>query len=116
MEAQELAHNLQLEWPDFLKEYTDPRWPGTESFLIKHQTGACIFLTSSRDRKEHLCRIHFFKPSCCREWKTGLDRTECRQGLASIWGLTAGPKGEISGSPEKLIQFSNFIKKCRDGE
>ena len=79
-EAQALAKKLGIKWEVFKAEYTDPRWPGTQTFLLRKENGACIFLKKTPDGLS-LCRIHSAKPSCCSEWQAGLDKPECREGL-----------------------------------
>jgi Fe-S-cluster containining protein len=96
-EARRTAANLEIEWDQFLIKYTDSRWPGTESFLIRHVNGACMFLQSSNNKKQKLCLIHAFKPECCKEWAAGIDKPECRQGLETVWGFEVKPSEQISG-------------------
>jgi hypothetical protein len=105
-----IAGKLGIRWKDFIRDYTDPRWPGTESFLLRKNNGICLFLKASTDKKQNLCLIHGFKPSCCLEWESGLEQRECREGLKTAWDLTVDSSGQISGTPEKLAEFENFIK------
>jgi len=107
-EGRSIAQKLGLSWDRFLDEYTDKRWPGTRSFLLKHQDGACIFLSRPADNQTRLCSIHNFKPACCLEWKADLKNAECREGMQNLWGLTVDPAGRISGSQEKIEQFRLF--------
>jgi Fe-S-cluster containining protein len=109
IEAHRIADKLKISWDQFRKEYTDPRWPGTQSFLIKHTNGACLFLKTSADKKQKICLIHDIKPDCCREWIQGPDRPECREGLKMIWGLTIDDSGRIFGLPEKLEAFQKYL-------
>ena len=90
-------------------KYTDPRWPGTESLLIVHRGGACIFLRREDNGKTTLCRIHKFKPASCKGWIFGWDKRECREGLLERWGLMVNRDGEIEGSEEKIREFNDFI-------
>ncbi len=89
-EAHIIADKLGVSWRHFLADYIDPRWPGTRNFLLRHINGACVFLRVSSDQKQKLCSIHTFKPSCCQEWKPGIDRSECLDGLKTIWDLATG--------------------------
>jgi hypothetical protein len=110
-EAHLLAEKLGLRWERFLSEYTDPRWPGTESFLIRQDNDVCLFFKPSGDHKQSLCVIHPFKPACCRNWQSGLDKPECRHGLQSIWGLNVDSSGQVSGEPGKLAELNQFIQR-----
>jgi hypothetical protein len=109
-EAHLISAKLGLNWTDFLSDYIDPRWPGTHNLLIRHINGACAFLTPSRDQKQFLCTIHDYKPSCCRDWKQGLDRRECQKGLSTRWGLKIDQSGKIQGTREKLELFEAYLK------
>src|SRR4030067_41008 len=80
-EAQRLAAHLNIKFDIFLQDYTDPRWPGTENFLIRHHDGACIFLENISGTKLTGCRIHHVRPQDCRDWTPEIDRSECRHGL-----------------------------------
>jgi Fe-S-cluster containining protein len=107
-EARTLAANLGVSWDRFLADYTDPRWPGTRNFLLRHVDDACIFLGPSEDNSRRLCRIHDFKPACCREWKPGLDHAECREGLKTTWDLIPDGTGKIGGSRGRIEAFRAF--------
>jgi Fe-S-cluster containining protein len=109
-EAHIICDKLGLTWERFLTEFTDPRWPGTLSLLIRHINGGCIFLTTSGDGKQSLCSIHDYKPSCCRDWKSGLDRIECQEGLFSKWGLVADSNGRITGTKQNLELFKDYSR------
>jgi hypothetical protein len=98
-----------MNWDSFLIEYIDPRWPGTQSLLIKHNPGGCVFLQSPENSKVYLCRIHTFKPSCCLDWKPGLGQPECRRGLEIRWNLTCDPSGTIGGPLENLKEFEDYL-------
>lgn len=80
-EIDEIAQNLGISNEQFIQQYTDPRWPGTRSFLIRHVDSVCIFLKPSEDGQVRLCSIHAFKPACCLEWQAQADRSECQEGL-----------------------------------
>jgi len=82
-EAQAISAKLEISWERFLAEYTDPRWPGTNSFLLRHADGACIFLKRSENGDHTLCQIHSFKPSCCLEWIAGPQHPECLEDCAT---------------------------------
>ena len=107
-EAQSIGQKLKIGFAEFLKEYTDPRWPDSNTFLIRHQNGACIFLESKTGKKESRCLIHSFRPQDCRDWVPDLDRPECQEGLAQ-WGLTVSTNGEIIGPAAELREFQSFL-------
>lgn len=109
-EAQEVAAHLNLPLQQFLDEYTDTRWPGEDTFLIKQKEGVCIFLTQDSNSPAKFCRIHEFKPSSCRKWSASLFRRECRQGLSRDWELSVNESGEITGSPANIKKFKEFLK------
>ena len=95
MEARRIADGLGIMWDKFLERYTDQAWPGTSSFLIRRENGACAFLEHLDEDKPACCRIHDFKPTSCREWSPGLYRSECRTGLSKHWGLAVSSSGQI---------------------
>jgi Fe-S-cluster containining protein len=109
-EAHLISDKLGLSWVSFSSDYIDPRWPGTRNLLIRHVNEACAFLKPSTNKKQFLCSIHDFKPSCCRNWKQGLDRQECQNGLLKRWGLKINQSGKIQGAPEKLELFKNYLQ------
>lgn len=78
-EAQQVADGLGISFEEFLDKYTDHRWGGTESFLLRHQGGGCIFL--SRDAHNlATCSINSFKPSDCSAWAADPSKPECQEG------------------------------------
>jgi Fe-S-cluster containining protein len=102
---------LQLD--EFLSEYTDPRWPGTNSFIFKQVDGVCIFLKTelvSNQFHQSLCSIHKIKPICCREWSSSFEKAECQYGLKQKWGLSFDSSGIFQGPPEKLVIFKEYLK------
>lgn len=88
-EVDSIAKNLNITADQFIKHYTDRRWPGTQSFLIRQANEACLFLKPSTDGKFKLCSIHAFKPNCCLEWQAGASREECQEGLNKGWNSSA---------------------------
>jgi uncharacterized protein len=108
-EAHRICHKLGLSLDRFVTEFTDTRWPGTQSFLIKHVNGSCIFLQSSENPRQLLCSIHEFKPDCCLDWKPGMDRNECKEGLSKQWLLETDSTGGLRGSQESVQLFSQYL-------
>jgi hypothetical protein len=107
-EAQAIAQKLKIRFTEFLREYTDPRWPDSNSFLIRHRNGACIFLDSKTGKKESRCLVHSCRPQDCRDWVADLDRPECQAGLAK-WGLAVNTSSEIVGNAAELREFQSFL-------
>jgi len=107
-EAQQLASHLNLEREAFLRDYTDPRWPGKDNFLIRHPDEACIFLENIEGTKLTGCRIYSFRPQDCRDWTPDIDRSECRRGLEK-WGLRINASGKIEGTSEDINRFRLFL-------
>ena len=112
-EARIIADKLGLSWERFLVQCTDPRWPGTQSFLIRHRKDICWFLHVSVDKKQSLCLIHAFKPACCQNWEAGLTRSECQDGLKAKWGLTVDSSRRICGPQQKIEAFERFIQSLK---
>lgn len=111
MEAVSICDTLGLEWEEFHERYLDKRWPGSSSFLVRHNEHGCVFLKRSPGEKAATCFIHNFKPSACVEWQPGLFKKECRDGLKRAWKLEVGEGGTIKGKSEALKSFNEFNKK-----
>jgi Fe-S-cluster containining protein len=80
-EVWEIADGLHISPDEFVDRYTDHRWGGTESFLLRHQAGACVFLSRTGNSLITGCIIDPFKPSDCRAWAADPGRPECQEGL-----------------------------------
>jgi hypothetical protein len=80
-EVQQVADGLLISQDEFVDRYTDHRWGGTKSFLLRHQDGACIFLLREENSEITSCSIDPFKPSDCRAWIPDPGRPECQHGL-----------------------------------
>ena len=109
-ESQTIADHLGVSLQKFIDDCTDPRWPGTDTHLLLHKDGMCIFLEKKEEKAKWLCRIHAFKPAACRQWTASLSQKECRQGLSRYWGLSVNDSGQIIGSIEDLQCFQTFLK------
>jgi len=81
VEEQQIADGLTIGRDEFLDRYTDHRWGGTESFLLRHQDGACVFLSHVENSPMTYCSINPFKPSDCREYSPDPCKPECQEGL-----------------------------------
>ena len=108
-EAQIFAAKLGLPWQQFIDEYADPRWPGTRSLVLRHSLYGCLFLAQPEGSAIGLCRVHAFKPQCCRDWQAKLWKKECRQGLSKYWNLTVNENDRITGSPDALKSFYAYL-------
>ncbi len=109
IEAHRIADHLGLPFEVFLERYTDHRWYGPDS-LLRQLDGACVFLVGDTGSKLRNCRIHMIKPQACRDWTPGLDRPECREGLAKHWQLSVNSSGQLEGSEENLQKFHSFLE------
>lgn len=110
LEARRIASVMNLTWQEFLDQYTDPRWPGSESFLLCQRNGACVFLEHVEGSAKTSCLIHAMRPSSCCEWLPGLHRRECQEGLAKYWELAVSASGELQGSRDAIEHFKTFLK------
>jgi Fe-S-cluster containining protein len=106
-ELQQLASFLTIPPGQFIAQYSDPRWPGQNNWLLKQTNGACPFLVG--DKREYICAIHSVKPQACREWKASFSKPECRQGLAHYWHLAIFDN-QLHGNPESIRAFEDFCK------
>lgn len=79
-EAQRIASYLGITMHDWVKAYSDQKWPSDNNYLIRHVDSACIFLKYDKDMS--YCDIQPCKPSCCADWIPSLEKKECRQGLS----------------------------------
>ena len=109
-EARAIAEHMGMELYDWVGRYCDPRWSGTQSHLIRHERGACVFLERSGDSKTSLCGIYRVRPSSCRNWASGVDKPECREGLWRYWRISVSPEGQLDGTPENLAEFRKFVR------
>lgn len=109
VEARRLADRLGLAWDEFRARYVDRHWPATESFLLRQEDGACVFLERGGGLAVSSCLIHPFKPLACQELTCSLSRPECQEGLARDWGLTISPAGRIRGPKETIQRFRSFL-------
>ena len=109
-EARRINEELEISWEEFVEGYTDLNWPGTESFLIRHSTGACIFLKHEEGSSVAICLIHPFRPSSCRDWNPSQYRPECQEGLNNYWGLKISPAGKFQGAQHKIQRFQSFLE------
>ncbi len=107
-EAQTIAGKLGISFEEFLSKFTDPRWPGQDSFLLVHKDGGCVFLNNEPDSRITGCSIHSFRPEDCRAWSAGIDRPECQSGL-DYWGLSVEDNA-ITGTEADVAKFEAFLK------
>jgi Fe-S-cluster containining protein len=112
-EAQKIADHLGVSLQKFLDDSGDPRWPGTDTHLLRHKDGKCIFLEQKDGSALSICWIQTFKPIACRQWAASLNKKECRQGLSCYWRLSVDDSGKITGSSEDLQCFDAFLKTLK---
>ncbi len=112
-ELRRMAEFLGITNAEFVKQYTDPRWPITEKFLLRHRSnGGCIFLV--HHGKEALCSIHVAKPDACRAWMPSLERKECASGLGRVWGLAITEGGELCGEEHDKKAFLDYLNSISE--
>jgi len=109
-ESRLIAGRLGMSLQQFLDDCTDARWPGTETHLLRHADGKCLFLEQQAGKTKWLCRIHAFKPDCCLQWAAGPEKKECLRGLSLYWGLSVDDSGNLTGSATDLEYFRDFLK------
>jgi Fe-S-cluster containining protein len=109
-EVTEIAGKLNITPQKFLSDYTDQRWPGTESFLLVHVNDACIFMETRPDTNLCLCRIHSFKPASCRAWAAGTHKSECQNGLKKLFGISVDASAKMQASDEQLKRLAERVK------
>jgi Fe-S-cluster containining protein len=83
-DTERITKFLKISPAEWDEQYDDPRWQFSEWRLIRHINGACAFLKF--DEGLSTCTIHEVKPACCAKWPAGLDKKECREGLAKKRG------------------------------
>ena len=79
-ELREQAAARGLSLRTFNRRYTRP-YPlrrGWRQFTTGG-TGGCVFL--QQDGSRYLCSIYEHRPQVCQDWKAGLDKRECLEGL-----------------------------------
>lgn len=107
-EAHRITDKIGITWDEWMNSYINDRWPGTESFILRRHNGKCLFL--KEEGEQSLCSIHSFKPSLCIEWSQGTHRKECQRGLQKRWGITIDSSGNLSGTPQSLQRYRNYVK------
>jgi len=110
IKARRICDELGLKWNMFPGRYIDSQWPGSDSFLLRKENGACIFLKDTNIPGSKVCLIHMFKPSACRDWSPSLHRHECQQGLAKYWNITVNDEGKLCGSDERILLFRQYLE------
>jgi len=113
VEAKRIAAELGIPWKEFIANYTDQRWPGAESFLLRHEHGACIFLKHDKIEKMTGCLIYPFRPSSCQEWRPSPHRAECQEGLHKYWGIKISLDGKLKGNRTTIRRFQTFLKSLK---
>ena len=110
IEARRIADELGLTWETWLERYADPSCPRTDSFLLRRDNGACVFLKHEKGNKVSSCLIYSCRPSACADWSPSLYRPACQHGLTKYWELAVSTSGRIEGSEQQLRDFTTFLK------
>ncbi len=107
-----IARQLKISEAEFIRKYTDPRWPGEASFLIVHRKGSCAFLNEVTGNRTTICSIHPYRPKDCRDWYPDINKSECSQGLA-LWNLSLDTEGNIIGSEDEINTFYKYLDSLK---
>jgi hypothetical protein len=78
-EARAIARALNMPYETFLNKYLQKYPLRADSYLVRRKENACIFLRFENGLAS--CLIHEHKPEACRNWKPGLEKPECQEGL-----------------------------------
>ena len=113
-EARAIAEHMGMELFEWIGLYCDPRWHGTQSHLIRHERGACVFLERSRGSKVALCGVYGVRPASCRNWASGVGKPECREGLRRHWRIGVSPEGQLDGTSESLARLRDFMHMLQE--
>jgi len=106
-EAHKLADFLKIDWQTWLSNYTNPAWPGVRSMLLVRLGGECVFLTKPLEDNSRVCLIHSVRPAACRDWQAGIDKIDCRNGLAKSFGLSVSDSSKITGNQKDIDIFEH---------
>lgn len=111
-EAVRLAQRLGISVKEFLEAYTDKRWPGERSFLLRQESGHCVFLDAGLSNSGITeCIIQSFKPASCREWCSNLSHIECRKGMMRMLGISRDGSGEVVSPEEGRVLFEAHLEE-----
>jgi len=106
-----IADHLGISLQQFYDDCTDPRWPGSDTHLLRHKDGRCLFLEKKKAGKPcGFAGSMLSSPPLCRQWTAGLSQKECRKGLSRDWGLSVDDSGKLIGSSKDLQCFQTFLK------
>ena len=109
-EATVLASHMSMEFYEWVGRFCDPRWYDPRSYLVRHEGGHCVFLKRGADERTYLCSVHEVRPSSCREWRAGLDKPECREGLRRYWSVRVDEDGNLLGTPTALSRLQRHLR------
>lgn len=116
IEGRRIADELGLSWDEFLYRYVSQNSSNPESFILRRNEKACVFLENVGNSNTSRCLIHPFKPSACREWNPSLYRRDCQEGLTKYWGLTVSPFGLPEGPEQNLRRFHSLLESLSSPE
>lgn len=102
-DVERLARFLALSADDLLARFARAYPPGG-THVLRHDEAGCVFLTRNGDGRA-TCSVHPARPEACRAWQAGLERPECRDGLARM-GEGLLPVADLyPGEPESLAEL-----------
>lgn len=116
LEARGIADKLGVRWGEFLYRYVSQDSSNPESFLLRRNGKACVFLENVGNSNMSRCLIHPFKPSACKEWNPSLYRRDCQEGLAKYWGFTVSAFGLPEGPEQNLKRFHSLLESLSSPE
>ena len=99
-----------MEFYEWVGRFCDPRWHDSRSYLVRHEGDHCVFLKRGEDRRTFVCSVYSVRPSSCREWRAGLDKPECREGLRRYWRVHVDDDRQLSGTPAALACLQRFVE------
>jgi hypothetical protein len=82
-EMERIARKLHMSREAFSTAYVRAV-PTKDAYILQNAAETCPFLRWDEKGVEATCVIHAFRPQACRNWKPGLSRPECREGLAKL--------------------------------
>ncbi len=108
-QAKKIAAGLGLSYRTFLRQYTI-KYPMKDGYLIRRDNGQCVFLKFENGRAG--CAIHDYEPEACFNWKAGLEKPECQEGLRRSQGTGAlALPSDLNLTGEDLAALYEVLKQ-----
>lgn len=73
-----IAVGMSVDIEELKSKFLTPYPFNTNLYLIQNNN-SCVFLEEKNGKAQ--CKIHDFKPSCCRNWQASVYRKECMKGI-----------------------------------